>query len=273
MTLATRIRALPVRQMLVSGGLTLGLSIGKAAGENDVRSLVRRLHPVETEHSLIRLGSDGDGGYLVPDDLDGIAACFSPGVDNRVSFESGLVDRGIRCFLADASVPGAPYEHEKVHFVPKFVDVITGEHTTTLDDWVSECAPGDDDLVLQMDIEGAEWPVLLNVSASTLRRFRVVVVEMHDLEKLFDRVAFPVLRGVFDRLLQDFHVVHNHPNNYGGRVRRHDVVVPRVLELTLLRKDRARGVRPATQFPHPLDRKNAEALPDVELPAGWYGGG
>jgi hypothetical protein len=43
-------------------------------------ALLERLYPVEGGHPLIRVGPDGDGGYLLPDDLSGIVACFSPGV-------------------------------------------------------------------------------------------------------------------------------------------------------------------------------------------------
>ena len=42
--------------------------------------LLTRLYPYDSGHTLLRLGPNGDGGYLVPDDLDGITHCFSPGV-------------------------------------------------------------------------------------------------------------------------------------------------------------------------------------------------
>lgn len=58
----------------------------------------------------------GDGGYLIPDDLEGISACFSPGVDDRATFETSLIARGIPCFLADASVDKAPIDGDMIHF-------------------------------------------------------------------------------------------------------------------------------------------------------------
>ena len=33
-----------------------------------------------------------------------------------------------------------------------------------MDDWIDQNAPGNNDLLLQMDIEGSEWSVLLNVA-------------------------------------------------------------------------------------------------------------
>ena len=47
-----------------------------------------------------------------------------------------------------------------VHFTKKFLGVTNNDLTITLDDWVDGNSPGDGDLILQMDVEGAEWPVL-----------------------------------------------------------------------------------------------------------------
>ena len=72
-----------------------------------VLSFIRRLHPIAPACGLIRIGSHEDGGYLLPDDLDGIKHCFSGGVGPSSSFEIDLLQRaGIRSFLADASVDG-----------------------------------------------------------------------------------------------------------------------------------------------------------------------
>jgi hypothetical protein len=56
---------------------------------------------------LIRIGGDGDGAYLLPNVLDGLAACFSPGVADVSTFETEFPDRfGIPSYLCDASVTG-----------------------------------------------------------------------------------------------------------------------------------------------------------------------
>jgi hypothetical protein len=255
----------------VTAFLNVGLSVALRTERTAVQQLITKLHPVTTEHPLIRMGS-GDGGYLIPDDLEGIAACFSPGVDNRATFESSVVDCGILCFLADASVEAAPIHGNMVHFTKKFLGVVNDETTITLDDWVDTHKPGSDDLMLQMDIEGAEWPVLLNVSSGTLRRFRIIVIEFHDLERLMDKHGFVVIRLTFERLLEHFYVVHNHPNNYGRNVRCGSLVIPRVLEMTFIRKDRASSTRFTKTFPHPLDFKNDTRRPDTLLPPEWFGG-
>lgn len=42
----------------------------------EIEKLISKLAPVDCGKQLIRLGLKGDGGYLVPDDLDSIVACF-----------------------------------------------------------------------------------------------------------------------------------------------------------------------------------------------------
>ena len=85
---------------------------------------------------LIRLGPDSDGGYLVPDDLAGIKACFSPGVAQVSGFERDCANLGMQVFLADRSVENPPESHRLFEFTNKFVGVTTSEEFMTLDHWV-----------------------------------------------------------------------------------------------------------------------------------------
>ena len=248
----------------------LGISVSRCVDMRLVRDLIARLRPVSTDKGMMRIGGDGDGGYIIPDDLDGIVACFSPGVGGIAAFESALVARGIPCYLADASVAGPPTSDPLVHFDKKFLGVANDDATMTLDAWVKSCAPTDGDLILQMDIEGAEWLVLLNVSDAVLKRFRVIVVELHWLERLIDRVGFELMSAALDRLLRQFYGVHNHPNNVRVPFNSRGVTIPRYLEMTFLRRDRAQVTGYAVEFPHPLDRKNVPGRPDVILPAEWH---
>ena len=68
-----------------------------------LRRMLTALHPQNTTTNLIRVGPSGDGGYLIPDDLDGLVACFSPGVSDISGFEVQCAERGMDVFMADAS--------------------------------------------------------------------------------------------------------------------------------------------------------------------------
>lgn len=79
------------------------------------------VRPISTNHDLIRIGGKSDGGYLVPDDLENIEICFSPGVSKISDFKSDLASRGIKCFMADYSVDAPPVQNELFHFEKKFL--------------------------------------------------------------------------------------------------------------------------------------------------------
>ena len=80
-------------------------------------ALAQRLHPQQSQFPLVRMGSAADGGYLVPDDLHEIKACFSPGVDTFATFETDLLQRGIGSHLADYSVDKVPDGLQALSFI------------------------------------------------------------------------------------------------------------------------------------------------------------
>ena len=52
------------------------------------------LKPSASPYKLLRIGGAEDGAYLVPNDLSGVGACFSPGVNNFKNFETTWCDAG-----------------------------------------------------------------------------------------------------------------------------------------------------------------------------------
>ena len=97
--------------------------------------------PIVWPQSMVRIGGDQDGGYLLPDDLDGIEFCFSPGVADSASFESDLQTRfGIQSFLADASVDGPPEGFDAAGFQKIFIgDRPNNSRFQTLEHWIASC--------------------------------------------------------------------------------------------------------------------------------------
>jgi hypothetical protein len=252
-----------------AGGL--GMHAAPRTRRETVRALLESLWPIDPGIELIRLGPDGDGGYLLPDDLGGIRNAFSPGVSTESGFEAALAERGVTVYLADYSVDGPAVRHSRFVFDKRFVGCVTDERFITLDDWHA-AKLGDDasDLVLQMDIEGAEYETLLAASPSLLGRFRIMVIEFHWLPQLWNAPFFALAARMFAKLLATHAVVHIHPNNCCGSVKSAGLEIPRIAEFTLLRRDRLRATRYRTQFPHPLDRPNVAKAP-LDLPSCWHG--
>lgn len=260
------IKAAAMRALAIGGAFPT-----RATDASDLRALLTRLHPVQADQPLIRLGPEGDGGYLVPDDLTGVAACFSPGVNLESGFELDCAERGMRVFLADRSVAGPALPHPQFQFTAKFLGATCDDAFMTLDAWVEAMHPSPADLLLQIDIEGFEYEVLLAASERLLRRFRIVVAEFHAIDQLWSRPFFNLASRAFDKLLQTHACVHIHPNNCAPPLRRSGLQLPPMAEFTFVRRDRLQQPRPATTFPHPLDRDNTSNR-HYALPRCWYGG-
>jgi Methyltransferase FkbM domain len=239
--------------------------------ENELSSLINKLSPVSTDKELIRLGPKGDGGYLVPDDLKGIEACFSPGVDTVSGFEKDCADFGMKVFLADKSVDEPAESHELFHFSSKHIGVTTNKDYMTLDDWVALSLPkSQKDLMLQIDIEGCEYEVFLGASDSLMHRFRIIVAEFHALDSFWGKPLFDIKSRVFEKILQTHTCIHLHPNNCDSIIYRKGLGIPPVMEFTFLRNDRVLNPSPASVFPHPLDCDN-NSKQHLVLPSCWCG--
>jgi len=247
-----------------------GIFPSRLTPEAELAAFLRSTWPVVPPLPLVRMGPDGDGGYLVPDDLAGIDACFSPGVSGIAGFEMECAKRGMDVYLADASVEAPPERHSRFHFTPRYIGAFSDERFLSLDDWVSATsASTGGDLLLQMDIEGYEYETLLALSMDLQRRFRIVVVEFHNLHYLLDSAFFRVAYRAISKLLVTHACVHIHPNNLRPPVRVGRHVIPPMLEMTFARRDRMGSVVFVSEFPHPLDRDTTNQ-PHVVLPTCWH---
>jgi hypothetical protein len=207
---------------------------------------------------------------LIPDDLDGIEYCFSPGVNTVSDFENELADRGIRSFLADYSVDGPAIPRAEFCFDKKFLGASDHGNYMTLESWKDKYLKEySGDLILQMDIEGWEYEVIFSAPDSLLDQFRIMAIEFHYLDRLFDPVTFLLMSSCFEKILHHFYVAHIHPNNIGPSFKAGAVEVPRVLEFTFINKRRVNSPKPQLTFPHKLDVGNT-GQPAVKLPDCWY---
>jgi len=254
-----------------AGLFARGLSITQHIETADVLGLIRKLQPLDCGKELIRIGGKGDGAYLIPDDLEGIEYCFSPGVNTLSNFEDQLADMHIKSFLADYSVDAPPVSRQELTFDKKFLGCSDRDPYFTLQSWKNKYLKEyTGEMILQMDIERFEYEVILNTPDSLLDQFRIMAIEFHDLDKIFDPFGFAVISSCFEKILKFFYVAHIHPNNCGIVARRGSIEVPLSLEFTFYNKRRVNSTSPQTVFPHPLDEDNTTRFKSVPLPACWY---
>jgi len=249
--------------------LSSGAHVSRRVPDEELEKFFDQFRPLSTSCGLVRVGDRGEGGYLLPNDLEGVRACFSPGVSGEASFDLDIAERGIPCYLADHSVDSPPFAHPKFNFTKKYLGPENRTIYMTLESWVNFNQPLGSEFILQMDIEGAEYGVIFSTPVHLLQKFRILVIEFHHLSELFCPTGMQLINLTFRKLLNDFEIVHIHPNNCLGTVGYGRYQVPPVMEFTFLRKDRVRCATPAVSFPHLLDFKNAPYLPDVILPKCW----
>jgi hypothetical protein len=246
-----------------------GCLINKSVSTKTLETIYKKLRPYQSPVDLIRLGCDGDGGYLLPNDLDGLGCCFSPGVDDKTSFEKDLLEKyGIGSHLADYSVDITPKEFKPISFEKKYIGSHDIEPCITLENWVKSRSDFDEknEFILQMDIEGAEYDTILSTPPYLLNQFRIIIMELHWVDQ-WGLIAFNKIANAFlGKLLNLFNIVHIHPNNCEPLTNINGCLVPPVLEITLLRKDRFNSVIPNYVIPHPLDFPNSRDYINFQLP-------
>ena len=244
--------------------------ISAKRNSSDIKKLISSLRPKRTNKKLIRLGGESDGGYLLPDDLIDLTACFSAGVGEISTFEYDCAKLGMEIFMADASVDAPTINDSRFNFKKKFIGDKDFADYITIEEWIKESkVDSTKDLLLQMDIEGAEFEVLNSVSSSTLKKFRILIIEFHQLQLLWDKDFYKKANSAFKNILKHHTCVHIHPNNCCGLRIINGIEIPVVAEFTFIRKDRIEIYGNATEFPHQLDRNNVEN-PELFLPPIWY---
>ena len=241
---------------------------------------IQFLKPKKCPFKLIRVGGINDGGYLIPDDLKGIGACFSPGVSNTKDFEDELAFKYmIKSHMCDFSSDISKFKTKLIKnfqtFEKKWLDINEDKNSIKLEDWVKKYSPNyNEDLILQMDIEGAEYRNILDTKMTLMNRFRIIVLELHDVLDIFSESKCQNIKLLLDKINQTHLCIHAHPNNcdrekiyqYNG------MNIPNVIELSYLRKDRFRNNAKLLEvdLPNHLDiRPNVISRKPIHLNIHW----
>lgn len=220
-----------------------------------------------------RVGGDADGGYVMLDTLRPpvVTAGYSLGIGNEVSWDLAVAGRGIDLVLYDPTVDGPPQPVPRARFVRQGIGgAVAAPGRRTLAEMIADNGhEGRDDLVLKMDVEGAEWPVLAEVGSDTLGQFAQIAVEFHRMAKVLQPQGHAEVVAAFSKLAATHVPVHVHGNNTRLPVWIGDLVLPDVLEVSWVRRADFEGrFMPRTEsFPTECDRPNLAERPDIFL--GW----
>lgn len=164
---------------------------------------------------LIRLGRRNDGGYIMLDDMEkGDRIAYSFGICDDVSWDKDMAGYGYDVYMYDHTINQLPEQNVKFHFFKEGIaDKSDFEDTplNTLEHYIDRNKHAAyKNMILKMDVEGAEWGFLDMVDETTLNQFDQILFELHFLTDTNRTEEFVRLLKKIGKTHQ---VVHVHPNN------------------------------------------------------------
>jgi hypothetical protein len=234
------------------------------------------LKPFDIDKQKVRRGPLLDGGYIFAEGLRPSQPLLSFGVGSDCDLEYEFAERGHRVVMFDPTVEGPPRTHENFMF---HKIGISGANSAD-GKWLSvrnairhAGFEGRKDVILKMDIEGAELMSLAAASPDTLLHFEQIVVELHWLNKLIEPEYYVAFMGAMKNIISNFKIFHVHANNCspmeiigGARIPHLHPIggfsMPFVMEISCLRADMAAFFESRTLYPTHLDYPNHPQRPD-----------
>ena len=214
--------------------------------------------------TLTRIGGDGDGGYVMAE-LPAPSGAISIGIGPDVSWDRAMSDRGVPIACFDPTVRGLPSPVPNGRFFRVGIGANPPEYRP-LDELVGLAGfTGRSDLVLKIDVEGAEWPSLASVTPEQLSAYTQIAIEMHDLRGLMDPRERGRILGVLNTLAAGHRPVHVHANNYDAVVRFGSLWFANAIEVTYVRADCFSDWAPRESLAVELDRPNDPRVSEISL--------
>jgi hypothetical protein len=112
-------------------------------------------------------------------------------------------------------------------------------------------------IVLKMDVEGAEYESLLATPDSILEKASQLVIEVHDIDQIDSDQDYGTKTSFFEKLTNIFHVYHGKHNNHTVTRTKFGYRIPSTVEITYVNKNLPLETIPRTApFRHTLNIPN-----------------
>jgi hypothetical protein len=204
----------------------------------NIQSVQELLVPsLSNDLSFRRIGDSADGGYVLIDDFRGDEHCLSFGVGGNWSFDLAISELISSVDMFDHTVEKPGNLPPKVIFHPYGISEFSGGEFVSVHD-VFTAVPHEKDIVLKIDIEGAEWEVLGALSGAEKARCKQIIVEYHNLHEVGNQDFLDQATLVLKSLNESHFLVNLHANNWAKFDLISGVPFPDVIEVTYYRKER-----------------------------------
>ena len=217
---------------------------------------------------MIRKGRPHDGGYVMLNDFENSHIAYSVGIGYDVSWDLDMAAYGMDIYQYDHTVDAPPEANPHFRFFKTGIAGVTDPKGSfkSLGDMIRDNKHENrTDMILKMDVEGAEWEAFEHMGDDVLPHFSQIVLELHR----FINADIPghsekILAGLAK--LNHFHCpVHVHVNNYGNTAMLGGVFINDTLEVTYVRKSDHTFTDCTKIFPTELDTPTNPAAPDIYL--------
>ena len=164
----------------------------------------------------IRIGKNGDGGYIILDDFENVKIAYSFGISNEVSFDQALADKNIDIFMYDHTISNLPYENPKFHW--KKIGLSSKNNSEQnlkmLNELIIENGhTKEKNMILKLDIESSEWEVFKDISSDILKQFKFIVAEFH-----FNKENKLIQLEILKKIKITHQIFHLHCNNCSNEI-------------------------------------------------------
>ena len=212
-----------------------------------------------------RCGSNSDGGYVLAE-LDGEYDCYiSAGISNEESFSRDFIEKynmnEYNSFGFDGTINNYPYHYtKKISFIKKNINSFNDDNNTDL----SFLTNNYNNIFLKIDIEGGEYPWLLQIDENQLVKFKQIVIEFHGITNDGWNASYNDKVKCLEKLSKTHFIVHAHGNNHSHIVNN----IPDVIELTYVNKNYFSSVPELNRKSLPiinLDFPNSTHRNDINL--------
>ncbi len=203
---------------------------------------------------LVRVGKDNDGGYLMLDHFGDGKVAYSFGISRDVSWDRDMAARGYDVLMYDHTINGLPEENERFHWSKIGVEGRKSYRADldTLTNLIRKNGhDGEKNMILKMDVEGAEWECFEETSSRVFAQFDQIALELH---RILNFNKLERMIACLEKLNQTHQCVHIHMNNYSARAYLDNVPYVDCIEVTFANRGNYRFQKCDSSLPHPLDQ-------------------
>ena len=214
----------------------------------------------------IRYGCNNDGGYVIAN-LDIEYDCYiSAGISNEESFSRDFINNNPNInknnsYGFDGTIDDYPYNYtDNISFIKKNINNFNDEHNSNLSFFTENY----NNIFLKMDIEGGEYPWLLQMDETKLNKFKQIVIEFHGITNDGYNCNYSDKIKCLEKLSTTHYIVHAHGNNHALVVNG----IPDVIELTYINKNYFNSIPELNTTSLPiinLDYPNNSNCKDINL--------